>query len=383
MCTFGRIQSSGGDFSPTHMKNDIQPSGVCRRQLLKSAIGAGVAVASGMAPLMAKASAAPTRIDMHAHLLPNFYRQALAAYNVGSVEGQPVPAWSPSTAVSFMDKFGIATQVLSLPEPGLAFLPDLAARTQMAKQVNNYIRDELIGAPMASPLYKRFAGFASLPLGDPNDAHEVNAACAEAVRALLTLGLPGITLYTSYNGVYLGDAKLAPLMRTLNLLGAYVFVQAVAPPVASSLDIPASILEFPFETSRAAVNMLYKGYHLAYPNIHWQMADGGGAIPFLSYRSGLLALNLNPDRSSFAKLYYDTASATAPATMASIREITTVSHVLFGSNYPFSESLYANKTAGDPNAELNQSFNAAERQLVDRQNALEQLPNLAKWLGAR
>jgi 6-methylsalicylate decarboxylase len=365
------------------MKNNIQPIGFCRRQILRSAIGAGVAAASGWAPLMAKANVARTRIDMHAHLLPTFYRQAVMAHNVNTMGDQPLPTWSPLAALSFMDKFGIATQVVSLPEPGLAFLPHLAARIQMARQVNNYINDELIDAPMTSPLYKRFSGFASLPLGNPNDADEVSAACAEAVRALLTLGMPGVTLYTSYNGIYLGDAKLAPLMRTLNLLGAYVFVQAVAPPVASSLDIPASILEYPFETSRAAVNMLYKGYHLAYPNIRWHMADGGGAIPFLSYRSGLLALNLNPERSSFAKLYYDTASATAPATMASVREITEVNHVMFGSNYPFSEWVYANKPAGDPNAELNQSFNATERQLIDRQNAIEQLPKLARWLNAR
>jgi len=365
------------------MTNDKQLAATQRRQLLKTALGAGVAAVGGLSPLLAQASVARTRIDVHAHLLPSFYRQALAAHNINEVGGQAIPAWSTTAALSFMDKFGIQAQVLSLPEPGLAFLPDREVRVQMAKQINNYIHDALIDVPFYSPLHRRFGGFATLPLGDPNDSKEVTAACLEAVRALTTLGLDGVTLYTSYNGVYLGDAKLAPLMRTLSLLGAYVFVQPVAPPEASSLDIPASILEFPFETSRAAVNMLYKGYHLLYPRIRWQMADGGGAIPFLSYRSGLLALNLNPDRSSFATLYYDTASATAPANMASMREITEVGHVLLGTNYPFSEALYASKSAGDPNAELSQSFSASERQMVDRSNALAQLPRLAKRLGLR
>jgi 6-methylsalicylate decarboxylase len=374
---------TGGTHSAHAMAHKQQSHATNRRQLLKTALGTGVVAASGLGPLMAQASVARTRIDVHAHLLPSFYRQALSAYNVETVGGQAIPAWSPTAAVGFMNKFGIQAQVLSLPEPGLAFLSDHAARVQMAKQVNNYLHDELIDVPFYSPLYRRFGGFASLPLGDPNDDKEVTAACLEAVRALTTLGLDGVTLYTSYNGIYLGDAKLAPLMRTLSLLGAYVFVQPVAPPTASALDIPASILEFPFETSRAAVNMLYKGYHLLYPNIRWQLADGGGAIPFLSYRSGLLALNLNPDRSSFGKLYYDTASATAPATMASIREITELGHVLLGTNYPFSEALYAGKSTGDPNVELNQAFSASERQMVDRSNALAQLPRLAKRLGLR
>ncbi len=346
-----------------------------RRCLLKIAAGLGAVAATGLLPTVTRAALPLTRIDAHAHFIPAFYRDAC---------GSPLPDWRPAAAVDFMNKFGIQSQVVSLPEPGLAFLPDLAARTAMACKLNDYLHDALVFAAPGSPLHGRFGGFATLPLGDPSDANDVAAARTEARRALTSLDLDGVVLYTSYKGVYLGDPKLAPLMQTLNALKARVMVIPVAPPVAppdpSGLSIPDAILELPFETTRVATNMLYKLVYLLYPNIVWQFSEGGGTTPFLSYRSGLLALNLNPNVSSYARLHFDTALATAPATVASMREVTEVSHILFGTDYPFSAARYANKPEGDPNAELNESFAPVERQRVDRANALALFPTLAKRL---
>lgn len=339
-------------------------------------------MAGGLAPLMAHAGSALSRIDVHAHLIPDFYRQAMADYQVEGDGGIPIPSWSPGAAVNFMDKFGIQAQVVSLSEPGFAFLPDRDARTQMARRINEYIRDGLVNVSPASPLYRRFGGFASLPLGDPDDPAEVAAACAEAVRAINTLGLEGIGVYSSYQGIYLGDPRLDPLMRTLNQLGAYVFVHPVAPPVRPDLSMPNFVLDFPFETTRAVTHMLYKGVFLKYPFIRWQLAHAGGTIPFLSYRSALLALNLNPRSSSYSRLFYDTALSAAPPAMAAVRKITDVSHILLGTDYPYAGIVYALKFPGDPNSELNESFNASERVQVDRSNALAQLPRLSKRLGA-
>jgi predicted TIM-barrel fold metal-dependent hydrolase len=356
----------------THLMN--------RRSLLKAAAGLGTLASSGLAPLTARASTPLVRIDAHAHLIPDFYRQSLDAHGVLDASGQALPDWSPSAALSFMNKFGIQCQVLSLPEPGLAFLPDLPSRVSMATQLNDYLRDELVFASPGHPNRGRFGGFATLPLGDPSNSSDVAAARAEATRAIKTLGLDGVVLYTSYRGTYLGDAKLAPLMQTLNSLKARVMVIPVPPPNESGLPIPDSVLELPFETTRVATHMLYKLVYSLYPNICWQFSEGGGATPFLSFRSGLLALNLNPNESSYARLHFDTAWASAPAMVASMRQVTDVSHIVLGTDFPYSAALYANKPAGDPNAELNESFTSTERLLVDRNNALTQFPTLAKRL---
>ncbi len=355
-----------------------------RRVLLQAAAGLGALAVSHLRPGRAMAATALTRVDVHAHFIPDFYQAALAAYRVKDASGQPLPEWRPAAALRFMDRFGIQAQLVSLPEPGLAFLPDLTARIKMATQLNDYLRDELVHAPPGSPAHARFGGLATLPLGNPKDQADVAAARAEATRAITHLGLDGVVLYTSYEGVYLGDASLAPLMQTLNTLKARVMVIPVAPPVAppdpTGLPIPASILELPFETTRVATNLLYKLSYLLYPNICWQFSEGGGATPFLSFRSGLLALNLNPKVSSYAKLHFDTASATAPATVASMREVTEVSHILLGTDFPYSASRYDGTPEGDPHPELNDSFDPSERLMVDRSNALAQFPSLAQRL---
>lgn len=352
-----------------------------RRQLLKAAVGVGVAGAGSATALFAKAAAAPTRIDVHSHLIPDFYRQALDDYGVEADGGIPIPSWSTSAAVKFMDKFGIQTQVVSLSEPGFGFLPDRAVRVSMAKKINEYMRDELVNAPAGSPHYRRFGGFAALPLANPNDPAEVAAAAAEAIRAIQVLGLDGIGVYTHYNGVYLGDPRLDTLMQTLNALGAYVCIHPVAPPVVSTLTMPKFVLDFPFETTRTVANMLYKGIYQRFPNIRWQLPHAGGAIPFLSYRSGLAAGHASVNQSPYANLFFDTALSSAPAAMAAVRKVTDVSHVLLGTDYPYGGIVYAFKQPGDPNAELNDSFNPMERQQVDRNNALAQLPRLAARLG--
>ena len=64
-----------------------------------------------------------------------------------------------------------------------------------------------------------------------------------------------------------------------------------------------------------------------------------------------------------------------------MRKVTDVSHILLGTDYPYAGIVYALKWPGDPNSELNDTFNSSERLQVDRDNALAQLPRLSKRLG--
>lgn len=54
-----------------------------------------------------RAPVARLRIDVHAHLVPEFYRRALADLGIRRVSGMPVPSWSPAAALGVMDRFGI------------------------------------------------------------------------------------------------------------------------------------------------------------------------------------------------------------------------------------------------------------------------------------
>lgn len=347
-----------------------------------AAMAAGAASGSAQASLLGQwlSSGKPFRIDVHCHHIPDFYRKSLADHGIVTAGGIPLPLWTPQMAVNFMDRFGIQVQVVSISEPGVTYLPTLSERVSMATQVNDYTRDELVRTSAAG-LSGRFGGFGVMPLGNPRNPADIFAASSEAVRVIQRLQLDGIGLFSHYNGVYLGDPVFEPLMATLNQLGAMVFIHPVTPLNPPDLGLPGFLYEFPFDTTPAAVNLLYKGVFDRYPNIRWLLAHAGGTIPYLSYRTGLLRLNLDPTNSSYKNLYYDTALSAAPPGMKALREVTPVSHVMFATDWPFAGPVFLAKQPGDPAAELNLSFNEDERLKVDRQNALAQFPTLASRLG--
>ena len=70
----------------------------------------------------------PTKIDVHAHLLPEFYRAAMRAGGHARPDGFPVlPTWDAAEAVETMDRMDIAVAILSISSPGVYFGDPAAA----------------------------------------------------------------------------------------------------------------------------------------------------------------------------------------------------------------------------------------------------------------
>ena len=61
-------------------------------------------------------------IDVHFHLIPQFYREAVYEAGTGPAIGR-YPDWTPELALALMDKHWIALAMLSLGQPGVGFLP--------------------------------------------------------------------------------------------------------------------------------------------------------------------------------------------------------------------------------------------------------------------
>jgi len=331
---------------------------------------------------------APFRIDVHCHHIPDFYRLALAGQGILTAGGIPIPPWSPTSAVVFMTEFGIQTQIVSISEPGVGFLPTAVARRDMARRVNDYTMAEMVNS--ANPLLKgRFGGFAVLPIG-PLTPTDVQNSCDEATRALTTLGMDGIGLFSAYEGAYLGDPRLDPLMRVLNDHRAVVFVHPVTPVKYPDLHLPTFLYEFTFDTTRAAVNMAYRQIYTRFPNIRWIFAHAGGTLPYVAGRVRMaldqpdLVRGFNPDTFNEANLdfgrhYYDTALSPAPASMKAVRTLTDVSHILFATDYPFAGPVFV--VPGDPAPQFKDTFSASERKSVERSNALALFPRVAARVG--
>jgi len=54
------------------------------------------------------------------------------------------------------------------------------------------------------------------------------------------------------------------------------------------LNILGAAIEFPFDTSRAAFNLVWTGAAERYPNIRYILSHAGGTVPFLAWRFSLL-----------------------------------------------------------------------------------------------
>ena len=139
------------------------------------------------------------RIDVHQHLVPEPYREALRAAGITAAGGRALPDWTPESAMALMDEVGIAAGVVSVSTPGTGFPDDAAGAAKLARTVNEY------GAALVERHPRRFRYFATLPMPD------VAAATAEAVHALDVLRADGVVLLANTRAGYLGAEGQDPL----------------------------------------------------------------------------------------------------------------------------------------------------------------------------
>ena len=279
----------------------------------------------------------PHRIDVHHHLIPTVYADALTERGISEVAGRELPAWSPRLSLDVMDRHGIETAVLSVSAPGVHFGDDRAAR-DLARRSNEATAEIVAAHP------SRFGSFASLPLPD------LDGALDEAAYALDSLGADGVVLLSSHHdGSYLGDPRFDELLAELDRRRAVVFVHPAIPTIAARipLEVPVFAMEFTFDTTRAVFNLAYTGALERHPNIRFIAAHAGGTVPYLVARFDLLWFQ-DPDlverapqggTAYLAKLFYDTALSANPHALRSLTELVGPDHIVFGSDFPFAPEL--------------------------------------------
>jgi len=303
------------------------------------------------------------RIDAHAHVHPPAYREAL-----GDV---PMPPMTLGLLEEAMERHEIDAAVVSTGPPG-AFLGASADAGDVARRANDGLAEIVAAQP------RRFAAVGSLPLPD------LDAAIAELDRVYDELSLDGVMLLTNVAGTYLGDSAWEPLFAALEERRAYVFVHPGFLPYAPPLPHPVWLYEFPFETVRAVTNLIYSGTLERHPSIRLQLAHLGGAAPFLAHRIASLA-DREPEAAALApagavahlaRLYYDTGLTNNAPALAATREITSLDHIVFGTDWPYA----ALPERGDPAPDLD-VLGAERRSAVEFANAAELVPRLVSAIG--
>ncbi len=276
----------------------------------------------------------PQTIDVHAHFLPPVYLEALKTAGLKTLDGGiPVPDWSPERALASMDEIGVTGALLSISSPHVAFL-EPAQAVALCRSVNDYAAEVKRRHPT------RFGAYAILPLPD------IVASLAELERGLDELALDGVALPTNAEGVYLGDAKLAPLLEMLDERKVTVFIHPTSPCCfeAFGLELPAPMIEFPFDTTRTAASLMFSGALLRHRGINFILPHAGGTLPMLAPRIAMVgslpalgerSIPMQETMAAFARLHYDTALAVTPQQIAALRALAPASQILYGTDFPF------------------------------------------------
>jgi aminocarboxymuconate-semialdehyde decarboxylase len=277
------------------------------------------------------------RIDVHAHYLPADYTSCLA--RLGHPDAGPAIARMPGGAATLdaqlatLDAVGIDRQVLSVG-PLQPQLPDAAAATEAASLAND------LYAAVCREHGDRFSAFAALPLP------HVDAALAEAARALDTLGMLGVTLGCSVAGRPLDDPAFAPLIAELDRRATVLFLHPVGAcpdPLMADFGL-AWTLGAVVEDSIAAMRLVWSGLTTRYPRLRIVVPHLGGTLPFLVRRlddavnaesagvrarafDGLPSANLR-------RLWYDTANG-HPAALRCACESFGADRLMLGTDYPY------------------------------------------------
>ncbi|MEE8059162.1 MAG: amidohydrolase family protein [Pseudomonadales bacterium] len=308
-------------------------------------------------------------IDVHHHILPPDYTSALANIGIRNAGGATFPNWSVQKALNFMDQKGIATAITSISSPGVYF-GDNDFSITLAKRCNEF------SANLISDNPNRFGGFAVLPL--PN----VDAALKELEYAIDNLQLDGVVLLTNIDGHYLGAPIFDEVFAELNRREAIVFIHPTTPAYGelSQLKMPAHLLEFVFDTTRAISNLILNNTFERFPNIRFIVSHAGGTAPYLAARITALDFGFREEykidtTGHLKNLYYDTALSAAPSTLRALQELVDPSHILFGSDYPFVPTPVISKFISL--LEEYDGFDEKSLKAIGRESALKLFPRFS------
>jgi predicted TIM-barrel fold metal-dependent hydrolase len=270
-------------------------------------------------------------IDLHHHVIPDFYWEAS---NEGgeAAGGITPPRWTLEGAIAYLDEAEIDAAVVSISTPGVDFGDRGAARV-LARLCNEFLADLVHKRP------DRFGAFGILPLPD------VEGSLREVDYALDGLRLDGVSVMTNAGGSYLGDGRFDPVFEELQLREAVLFVHPTASPdpIAHTLGLPDSLLDYPADTSRAIAKLHYSNTFARTPDVKYIFSHAGGTIPFVASRFGIVdemrvipgGEERGPIAETLRRLCWDTASAFSDPVLQMLHSVTGLGNVVFGSDYPY------------------------------------------------
>jgi aminocarboxymuconate-semialdehyde decarboxylase len=272
----------------------------------------------------------PARFDP----LIRFANEATREVNAKQMRDRAPKLSSIETRLKDMDRMGIDIQAVS-PAPNQTCYwtePDLGV--ELARAVNDRLAEIVATWP------ERFVALGTVPL------QNADLAVDELVRCVKQLGMRGVEINPSVNGMDLTDPRLAleKFFARVRELNVVLFLHPIGFPQGERLTDHYfnNVIGNPLETTVAASHLIFDGVLERHPGLKVVLPHAGGYIAHYWARMDH-AHRARPDcrtvirrapSSYLKKMYFDTI-AFDPAMLRQMLDQYGAGHVLLGTDYPY------------------------------------------------
>ena len=279
-----------------------------------------------------------------------------------------------SLRLESMDKAGIEISILSFNSPGVQAETDPAVAVEAAKRANDFLSEKVIGRHP-----DRYAGFAAVPLQDPQ------AAADELERCVKQIGFKGV-LINGYSNIqdentaeYTDEPKFEVFWAKVAELNVplYLHPRDSLPNQLRIYDGHPELLSaawaYGVETSIHALRLITSGLFDRYPGVNVIIGHLGETLPFAMWRvqhiikrRGMCE-DLKKDISSYLSDNFFITTSGMFRTQALLNTMSEVSsdRILFSTDYPYESAEEAAEWFD------NCSISEPDRSKMGRENAVK------------
>jgi aminocarboxymuconate-semialdehyde decarboxylase len=233
-----------------------------------------------------------------------------------------------------MDRMGIDIQAVSPAPQQTYYWTDPGEGAELARQVNERLAEIVAKWP------ERFVGLGTVPL------QNVDLAISELNHAVKNLGLRGVEINPSVNGMDLTDKKLnlEKFFAKAQELDIVIFMHPIGFTQGERLvdHYFNNVIGNPLETTVAASHLIFDGVMERYPKLKIVLPHAGGYLAHYWARMDH-AWKARPDcrvvlkrkpTSSLEKFYFDTITFDRTMLKQMVQRYG-ADHVLLGTDYPY------------------------------------------------
>jgi aminocarboxymuconate-semialdehyde decarboxylase len=235
--------------------------------------------------------------------------------------------------IADMDDRQVEMAAISAAPPTLGYWAEAGAAREMAGGMNESIAERVRLYP------ERFIGLGSVPLQD------VEAAAAEARRAVRELGLSGFQIGSHVGGKNLSHPDFWPFFEAIAALDVPLFIHPYLPAGEERMQdyYLHNLVGMVAETGLAIASVIYGGVLERWPGLKLCFAHAGGVYPYIAGRSDhgyrvrqreCGAAIPRPPSYYFRQLYFDSITF-EPRALRFLIDLVGSERVVIGSDYPF------------------------------------------------